>query len=303
MSGKNILKKLTLILPLLTVVFVSGCTGNGGTVSFGNGVIIQAWEPDFSSLESEETVTFYLKIQNQGESLAENVEALIMGIDASEWSIKDGEYDFDDMIAPDIVASTPGEIKTKYYKGEAPELLSSARVDYAPIVRVSYDYSTKVNKPITVVDITELRAIMREGGSIPSKETSYTAGPLSVDIITGKYAKTDAEDPEFPLTIVITNTLWGSNGARVVATRSSPKLFQFPVKLDVDVSGSGSVDCNTENDWVDLWASPGQPNQIEVTCILELEPADEGTRVERLITADLTYRYQIDATTSVTVTG
>ncbi|MCJ7817086.1 MAG: hypothetical protein MUP55_04480, partial [Candidatus Aenigmarchaeota archaeon] len=51
MKGKQSkgMKTLLLILPLLAVVAISGCTGGQTGATFGNGVTILNWEPTFSS--------------------------------------------------------------------------------------------------------------------------------------------------------------------------------------------------------------------------------------------------------------
>ena len=297
MFGKNSFLKTALSLSILLVVFVSGCVSDGNTIAFGNGVVIQGWEADFSSLESGETIKFFLKLQNQGESLAENIEATVIGIDSKEWDFS-RDPDFDDLVAPDRTTNTPGEVVTHYYDGEAPELPSGTTFTYEPIMRVSYDYTTNANKPITVVDIEELRRIMQQGKSIETESTVYTSGPISIEIRTGDYIKTQNEDPEFPLYIVVTNTLWESGGT-VIESRSAPRNYDYPIKLDVDISSGGKVTCNTDGGWIDLW----QGKTAEITCELNVDPAPEGTRLERLITADLNYRFQTDATTAVSVTG
>ena len=63
--------------------------------------------------------------------------------------------------------------------------------------------------------------------------------------------------------------------------------------------GGGTLTCNTENDWVDLW----QGKTAEISCELDVDEASENTQVERLISIDLSYRFQVDSRTSVTVTG
>lgn len=293
MSDKTHLLKLSLLLPVLAVVFVSGCIGgDGDSITFGSGVAIQGWQPDFTSLESWEPVKFYLKIQNQGESIAENVEATIMGIDPDEWEIRDSEHDFDTLAAPDRVTNTPGETKTHYYNGNAPGLPDGTSFTFEPIVRVSYDYKTIAQKPITIVDTEELRRLIQQGATLPSKETTYTAGPLSVEIRTGNYVKTQ-EDPELPLYIVVTNVLWESGG--------SVAGYDYPIRIEFDMpTGGGTIkDCNTDNDWVYLW----QGKTAEISCTLQVDAAPENTQVERLISAEIYYRYQVDSRTSVTVTG
>ncbi len=308
MSEKtNLLRSLSLVLPILVVILVSGCINTGNdqnTVSFGDGVVILGWEPDFSSVESGEPVKLFLKIQNQGEVNADNVEADVIGIDPSKWGLYDSKYDFGTLVAPDATTNTPGEVKTHYYTGmTAPDMPAGTSFTFEPIARVSYDYKTIAQKPITVVDADELRRIIQQGKTIPSKDTVYTAGPLSVEIRTGNYAKTQNVNDPFPVYISITNKHWEDGGSVVSGGSYSATGLDYPVKVKVDMpSGGGTFSgdkCSSSGVWVDLW----QGKTAEITCELEVEPADSGTRVDRLISVELDYRYQIDATTSITVSG
>ena len=72
--------KLLALLPVLAVIFVSGCVTTGGTgaVATGPGVVIQGWEPDFTQVFSEEPVTLQLKVQNQGQARAKNVLVILI---------------------------------------------------------------------------------------------------------------------------------------------------------------------------------------------------------------------------------
>jgi hypothetical protein len=305
MSGKAILTRVSLILPILVVVFVSGCVQQDTGITFGDGVVIQGWQPDFSSVEAGEPVKFFLKIQNQGEVDAENVESNIIGIDPDKWGLSVGEHDFGTVVAPDSATNTPGEVKTHYYTGmTAPDMPAGTSFTFEPIVRVSYDYKTIAQKPITVVDVEELRRLIQQGRSIESKDTVYTSGPLSVEIRTGNFVKTQEVDDPFPVYIVVTNDLWESGGSVIRGGGfSAPSDFDYPIQLKVDMpSGGGTVTgdkCTSTGSWIDLW----QGKTAEITCQIEVDPADPGTRVERLISVELDYRYQVDSTTAVTVTG
>ena len=92
------------------------------------------------------------------------------------------------------------------------EKADPARLPDEPIVRVSYDYKTIAQKPITIVDINELRRLIQQGETLQSKSTTYTAGPLSIEIKTGDFVKTQSTDPTLPVYIAVTNDLWESGG-------------------------------------------------------------------------------------------
>lgn len=320
MSEKNnIIKKLSLVLPILIVVFVSGCIGGGDTAELGKGIVIQGWQPDFPSLSSGDAIKFQLKAQNLGEKDATTVNVQVMGIDLKDWGqTSEQAISWTLIQAPDLVSETPGETKTAQIAGLiAPTLPEGTSFTYEPIVRVSYNYLTSATKPITIVDYEELRRLIQDGETLEGKPTLFTAGPLSIEITTGKYLKTQTEkDPPLPLNIKISNT-GGGHVIRKDNLDGSAFLGQnlgsmdSPVKVIVKLPTTTSTapggmafqatdnECDSSGKWTDLW----QGKTTEITCNLKVTEAAAGTRIEKMITVELEYRYAVDSTTSVTVIG
>lgn len=313
-------KKIASIFPFLAVVLivaVSGCTSTG-TGGSGPGVVILSWTPELSSVFSEENVDILLKIQNQGDSRAKNVRAEITNIDMNEWgSFFEQEKQLGDLIPADPVSNTPGETKTTQFQNlEAPQLSKGTSFTYEPSIRVSYDYSTTAQKPVTLVDKNELIMLQQQGKSLPSKATTYSSGPLTVDIIMGNYIKTSSNFGSgqtydiFPVQIKITNTQWGSGGS--VTDKgfggyysSGWGEYDYPVNVKViPPSGTSFVysgygtDCSSYEFPMDLF----QGKEAEITC--ELEVTNPPTiKTESLIKVELDYRFFTDSTTQVTVQG
>ena len=309
MSSKNYLLNKALVLPVLAIIFVSGCIGSGDTTEFGNGVVIQAWEPDFSRLYSGETVQLQLKVQNQGEIDATGLEAKIMGIDVGRdgWDLDTtvGSADRDLLLAPNPDTNTPGEVWTIIWSGTAPELVRGMEHTYEPIMRLSYVYSGTATKTITLVDSQELRRLIQQGKSLPSQPTAYTAGPLSIEVQTGNYVKTQKEDDPFPINILITNTMWSSGGSTIPVDGSglrSPRNYNYPVHLKIEMPDGLRLDrdtCDTDA-WYDLWKG----ETAEITCQVEItNMPDEGERLDKVMKFYIDYGYKIDAQTSITVVG
>ena len=78
-------KYTLLVLPVLAVVLMSGCVSGPAAGALGPGVVITDFKPDFTTVNSGDSVKLQLKLQNQGEVRAENAVAQIAGIDLSEW--------------------------------------------------------------------------------------------------------------------------------------------------------------------------------------------------------------------------
>lgn len=323
-KGKRL--NVFLLLPVLSLVAISGCTfpgfpSAGGT---GPGVTILAWEPELRDVFSDDNIDFLLKVQNQGESRARNVVAELTNIDPTEWGgFIQQQIQLGSLIPSDPVTQTPGETKTVQFQNlRAPLLSKGTNFVYEPTVRVSYDYTTIAQKPITIVDRTELVRIQQQGKTLPSSPTTQTAGPLSIQIIMGNFVKTSGQFgfagqtfDIFPVQIVIVNTLWESGGS------VTPKGFggvggfggfgfgeaDYPVMVKVIPptgtsfvfsGGGGFQDCGQFQFTADLFKG----KQSEITCELEVTNPP-AFRSESLLQVELDYRFFVDGVTQINVHG
>ncbi|MCK4714478.1 MAG: hypothetical protein KAT35_02810 [Candidatus Aenigmarchaeota archaeon] len=305
-------KSLAFLLILSAVVLVSGCINTGGDgVAYGKGVIIESFESDMGSmaLESEDEVSLMLKVQNQGEVDAINVEAILIGIDLNEWgtgySWTGDTKDLGTLLAADPQSNTEGQTKVVQWNLEAPVLPRGTEFTYEPRVRVFYDYQTKSNKPITLVDVDELRRIIQQGKTLAGDATRSSAGPLSVQIRTGDFVKTQNYDDPFPLNIFITNDLWESGGSVYEGSGYYGSYYdniQYPVKIKITLPDGMSLEsgehCSTSGDWVNLWKG----KTADLTCEIRIDNPPEF-RVEKLIQVELEYTFFMDASTTVRVIG
>lgn len=321
------MNKALLLLPLFAVVVVSGCTGIPGSGSgSGSGVAVLSWSPDFTQVNSGEQVDLQLRVQNTGDAEAKNVKAQITGIDLSEWRGFGGvgffaEENLGKLLPNDPETGTVGEIKTRTFRLEAPNQRQNIVLTYEPIVKVSYDYQTFSEKPITLVDQDELRRLIQQGKALPAKPSTQTKGPLQVEVTTGDFVKTGQQFggtgqvfDVFPVNIKISNPSFGSGGSVVPPDTGSsfgslfaPDTYNYPVEVEI-VPPSGTQirntftfsgdDCSTGTVVKDLF----QGRDIDITCELEVTNPP-AFREDRSIKVNLKYRFQTEATTQVTVIG
>ena len=301
-----------LISVLVAVVLVSGCIG--GAITGGNGVITLNFEPDLTgTYDSGDPVKLLLRIQNQGEVRATDVRAELAGIDATKWAAFGATFykTIADMAPYDAITNTPGAEKTVIWDLEAPELERGIDLTYNPIAKVSYNYRTVAQKPITIVADDELRRIQQQGGSLPTKITEYTKGPLSVTVETKDYVKTTQDFGSydvFPISITITNSYGGTvipgslGGFGILGDE-----YLYPVQVRITIptgtdfvhSGFfGDDDCTTGTIIKDLWK--GQSAQITCELMVTSPPT---YRQERHLKVELDYRYQTEAITQIPVRG
>lgn len=300
------------LIPVFAVMLISGCVTGPSAGGLGAGLAITDWTPDMSDLYSGDDVRLQFRIQNQGEVRAENVRAELAGIDINEWGTFGGFLDTLEvagtMLPYDTTTSTPGEVRTMDWNLQAPRLAKGTSFAYTPIVKVSYDYTTAAQKPITLVDVDELRRIKQQGKTLTGKPTTYSAGPLAVEIKTGNYVKTSddfgMQYDIFPVYIKVTNTQWEQGGTVVKGGFFGLGEGDYPVQMSITppsgtsfvYSGFGS-DCSSLVN-LNLW----QGKDAEVTCEFEVTnpPAYQQ---EKLITVGLDYRFQTEKSTTVNVVG
>jgi hypothetical protein len=245
MAARNIpvMKNIVFLIAVSSAILVSGCVNDNHGISYGNGVLITAFESDLgaTAVQSEDDVGLMLKVQNQGEVDATNVEAQIMGIDLDEWgtgfSWSGDKKQLGTLLAADPVTKTQGQIKTAQWTLTAPNLPSGTELTYEPRVRTFYDYRTRATKSVTLVDVEELRRIIQQGRSLPGGSTRSSAGPLSVEVRTGDFVKTQNYDDPFPLNIFITNMIWESGGSVIEGSGYYggwvSEDLRYPVKVTI----------------------------------------------------------------------
>ncbi len=300
MPAGNHFKMTLTILPVLAILLASGCvTGPSGGPT-GPGVVITKFEPDFSYMESGQRLILDLEVQNQGGEEATDVVAVLTGIDPDEWDLSSSkaEVDLHDLSPGNPEYNTLGETDTAQWELTAPELPQTIEQVYNPRVRVYYHYITTATKPITLVNENELRRLSQSGQSLPTQTGQQSAGPLSIDIITGNQIRVpENRDPSFPITVVLENT-----GSGIIAPKDSEPNEDYVVRLTIKLPDGLDLesDCSGFGSGEDIVLSGGR--QRSITCEVDFRHLPDIAE-QRTITVLAEYDYYIDRTTSVTVKG
>ena len=293
------------------VVLTSGCTGGNTGPTLGPGVAILNFEPDFSSVESGEEVRLYLQLQNQGEKPAEDIDIVLAGLDPSEWNpaalgfVCESEGDIvcriNPLNPPSIDYGTEGETAEMYWTLKAPNLPQGIEQTYSQIIaRVYYNYRTSATKQITIFDAGELRTMVLENKPLPTgKDATFTSGPISVVVITGKYIKFRSDrNYYFPITITVNNQGEGTVSGYTI----NQKIEDFVVGMKITLPNGLSLgdDCDNFEDYypVTLWKG----KSASTTCNIYINEPPVIAE-ERTISIDLDYPYYVDRGTSITVVG
>ncbi|UCD03125.1 MAG: hypothetical protein JSV63_00625 [Candidatus Aenigmatarchaeota archaeon] len=223
-TGKSL--AILLILPAV-VLLTSGCTDflGGGAGPSGNGIVITSFQSDLTEVESEEDVGLHLEVQNQGDVIG-YAAAQLINIDPTAWGgFAFADYDIGELLPADKEAGTLGQTGRADWMLVSPVLNRGDRRTYKPMVRMFYEYETRIIKPITFLTSEETRRAVQAGEALPSEPAIVSAGPLSVNVRTGEFVRTrdDWQMSYFPVEITIQNT-----GGGLIAGRN------YPIGIDVE---------------------------------------------------------------------
>jgi hypothetical protein len=292
---------LLLAVPVILVVIMSGCTAPGLSTGTGSGVVIEAFEPDFTNVYINEPVNFQIRVRNTGSFDTPGGKIRVLGLD--DWAGEISDITVPGLIAPDATMGTAGESFSTTVTVNAPSVSQGLSVDYKPSIRVAYGYASDTAKSITLISQNELRAIQSRGSALPAETTSTSKGPIAVSITTKgpiRYWE-DLNKVTFPLEIQITN---GGGGVACVGgsgrgdgcdkTDNWNKVGLRIRGVDLEDECSGYGDVSTD---VSLWR--GQSNTI--TCQASFDVSELLGPTQKVVKAETVYSYFIDASTAVKV--
>lgn len=292
-----------LILPILAIVLISGCLGPSDKATPGAGVVINAFDSDFDTVDSGQRVSFDVRVENTGRRPAENVIAKISGIDPALWQLSPSAAPLGRLVPVDIEQNTPGGAKTARFKGVAQNLQRGSEFTFHPRALVEYDYTTKIVKSIELVDLDELRRLKLQGRGLNVGTKDTTGGPLSVEIKAADIA-TSGNDDTFSLSIEITNTQWEQGGTLVDSNPGDDRDFpvqmrlRLPSQLSLTNSGAAFDECTSGA--VDLWRG----KSAQITCEVRAgSNPNPGSRTTVLVEIELSYKYRAEKEASIRVLG
>lgn len=297
--GKNI---LPIILPLVFVLLVSGCTQGGSGITTGNGVVIEAFEPDFRQIYSKEPVQLQIKVKNTGSVDAENIDVILLNLDDKEWgtAVLTGITSKSKLLAPDQDRGTQGGSSSGFWSLTAPELPKGLSTTYNPVARVSYKTRSTTIKSITLVPQAEARRLQNIGKTLPIESVSSTSSPITLDITTkGPIRVFDAGDLEFPLEVRISNVGGGTVCSDDCSDNTKWNKLNYAIDLPQGLSfPSGDCDSGSPKE---ITLFRGQTNTV--TCNLKADSAAVVTQIQKQIKVFASYSYFTEGQTSLTVTG
>lgn len=295
---------ILIILSIMILVSVSGCTMPGPSAGGGAGVVITDFAPEFPEYYVNEPVNFRVRIKNTGSVDAKSVLVEIFNLEGWE-AVGSNECMFEKLIAPNPDMGTSGESKTCTFKFRAPEELPQGiSFTYHPAIRLSYTYESATVKSVTMASQSELRNIQNTGKALPADTISSTQGPVAISIETAGPIRfwEDTGSVLFPIEIKVTNTGTGTAhdvGAGLVYggeigyedVRNKFEIETFlPQGMVMEENSCG-------NSEIELW----QGRTYESVCKVRASSLSLSAPVQEIITVKAYYDYIIDQQSSVTV--
>lgn len=302
------MKRLALLLPFL----ILGCINQGAPSTGGGfGVVVTSFLSDFPDLESGDKVDLDLEVQNVGGTTADEVWALLYGIDTGVWSLSSTNpvkiaTKFE---GPEEAAGLPGSIDSAGWKLKAPNIPEGITAPSEARARIFYTYATTATATVPIITESEFKRLKGQNQALPQlTATQVSKGPVSVRI--------DAKSPEvlredsdtFRVVIAINNVGGGSvfdpaaiSNLKEGQEKSAllPEDTEDMFKIKVQAQGVTAEDCTALN--AEQTEKLRTRTTSHYSCKLRI--SRKAPRVDIPITVALHYGYFIDATTPIPVTG
>jgi hypothetical protein len=320
------------MISVLSLALVSGCTLLTPAASPGGGVVIEGFSPVFSSVRSGEPVTFRLSIRNTGSSEARQVHAELLGLD-QDWCKGSGcdtsrggspeklpeeaecQYTGSGFaLDPPTSYGGAGETHECTWNYNAPMVGRGLKVSYDATARVFYTYRSTAVESIPIGSVAEARRLQDSGLALPAETVSSSSAPIQISIESQSPIRAWEDSVTFPVKVTIQNTGGGVACASESGDlKDSCKKFSGGqvnegydamvnnVRLAISGTNLGlSPDCSEFSSGRLVSLTAGSSNSF--VCQVTANAVSSGVQ-ERTIVVTADYEYALDGRTSVTVAG
>jgi len=278
---------------------VSGCIGQGPSITGGPGIIITDFSVDYSTIYAEESVGLNLEVENQGEYDAYIHEVTWFGVRTSDWGLsnpKDKNPHYVPGIEPEVGFEGGAWFDSRLIT--APSTIKTT-TSFDLGVRVEYLYTTDFTGTIRIVSPNYLRtlskedkdALIRSGGI---RESSSTAGPMSVKAASGPHFTARAPGRTIAIPFRVTNI---GPGLPYRSDVDSAEAAVSDGLYQIHVSSYSGIKCDND---VDNPITLSRGKNGGFTCDLDI-PKTVTNYEDRAFSFTLIYRYYVDGSTTLTV--
>ena len=212
-NGGFDMKRLLLLAVVLSIVFVSGCSGGSYVVQNAGGVI-QDFSFDFGSVYDDDTVILTAEVQNVGGKDIASTDLYVygqtIGGDTNVWQViqsvpsvsQTTPYIHDSLASanfmpPDEEQGIPGGMRIYTFILQPPDMLDGippVRQDF--YARLCFPYSTST---LTQVELTSKNEVRAKRITNTKADTVNAAGPIQLELKTHKNIRSVGGSKELPL--------------------------------------------------------------------------------------------------------
>ena len=289
------MKKLLVLLLLITAVLVSGCIGQPKERVASNGLIISSFSSDATSIPAGDTIELLLEVENVGGAEATDatvdLSGVYFGTGTLDWNCGGNEKTSAVKLATSLLPpeqGIPGDVDSYSWYCESPSDIKSD-TPYTFDVRMTYGYSTDVTGKLNFVDDDYWGSLSQDekqklAGGV--SQLSQTAGPLLIKLYSGSRTRPfviygDGTN-QYTLRIVITNV------------GSGKPLDNIVNIVNPQISSGATLTCTETS----VTLSRGKSASTSCTVTLNQNVIN---RQDFTVSLGFTYDWYVDSSTDVTV--
>ncbi len=321
--------KKSLIILLIAVVLVSGCTDQRPVNSSeSRGVTINAFDASPVKAFNGEQILFDLEVENIGGTTARNVQADLFGVEG-QWRDSMGNLVDSTLTTwgaitlkpPFAERNIPGDLRIAQWQLTTPDIPQGVTVNLPIEARVTYDYNTSGHLGIKMISQDEFRRKQLLGQDVSNPfEIVNSNGPLKLSI-PDRYRNamvidtTSSETSEvlpfriqidnvgdgFPITPEDDGRIRGAGGR----LQGTIDLFGPGVQFEdcLGITGGTHIDLDDANILVRL-REIGR-GSVPIACNVRVDKTSWANRAEDTMQFifNIRYRYYVSQSVSVLVTG
>lgn len=295
-------RKELILLSVISIVFLAGCTRGGGEATTGAGVIITSFAPDLESIDPGTSATFTVALKNIGSKAATDIKALLFGL-SDEWDGVDVTTkkvkSTTTLASADPTTGLTGEETTFDWTATFPAGKGkNVDVTYDASVRVFYKYTTESDVLLRFVEANYLRTNPNVQKGVVSSESS--SGPLVITAV--------ARTPSVTATALtgrvqfeIQNVGAGKVTKGITATDANAQPDELDMLTEIRITGAKK--CGSESVSSGIVTLKDQRLTAGKSKIISCEIDTTGITNFKDVALRLnaTYYYFVDSATQVTV--
>lgn len=283
---------------LVFVIFLSGCISqDSGPGGLSTGVIIKSFEPELEEVYPGEPVTLYITVHNVGDADAENTVAKLIVLNPEEWgSTSFPQIEIGTLNKAVPLENLPGDEWMAEWDLTAPSI-NTPQHTFTAGARVYYDYKTTATGEFEIVTYDYLKSLQpEEQDALKAKSALVSStssnAPIHVSFSTGNRPFIVYDDGQkFSFQIKITNVGQGN-------PIYGGDMYYMQINKP-DIKGNVNIDCpSISGNLIKLMR--GTSKTISCSIIVD-NMEDINERLRGNVDVDLTYRYFVDAETTITV--